>query len=69
MDRAGTYLGLARKAGRLALGEDSSTSAIADGKAKLVLTAADASPGAVRRITAALQGHRAPLLSLAWSRT
>ena len=68
MDKALRYMGLARKAGLLALGEDRCAEAVSQGRAKLVLLAADASPGAVKRAGAALRGHRAPLETLPWEK-
>ena len=68
MDKALRYMGLARKAGLLALGEDRCTEAVSEGRAKLLLLASDASPGAVKRAGASLRGHRAPMEALPWKK-
>ena len=49
MDKAAQYLGLARKGGMLAVGEEGSGTAIAAGKGRLLMLAADASPNAQKR--------------------
>ena len=49
MDKAAQYLGLARKGGMLAVGEEGSGAATAAGKARLLMLAADASPNAQKR--------------------
>ena len=67
-DKAKRYMGLARKAGLLALGEDRCMEALGEGKAKLLLLAADASPGATKKAQAGLRGHRAVLDTLPWER-
>lgn len=64
MDRARQYLGLARKAGLLTVGEERCGAAAAAGKARLMLMAADASPNAVKRAEGFLAGRRAPLRTL-----
>lgn len=64
MDRARQYLGLARKAGLLTVGEESCGSAAAAGKARLFLLAADASPNAVQRAQRFMAGRRAPVCTL-----
>ena len=68
MDKALRYMGLARKAGLLALGEDRCTEAVSEGRAKLLLLASDASPGTVKRAGASLRGHRAPMETLPWEK-
>lgn len=60
MDKAAQYLGLARKGGMLAVGEEGSGTAIAAGKGRLLMLAADASPNAQKRAAGFLYGHRAP---------
>ena len=69
MNKAQQYLGLARKAGLLAVGEEASGSTMAEGKGKLLLLAADASPNAVKRAQSFQHGHRAPLQTLPWSKS
>jgi len=49
MDRNIQLLGIARKAGLLAIGGDAVNTAARAGKAKLVISASDASEGALRR--------------------
>lgn len=44
-----SYLGLAKKAGRAAIGSEQARAAIRDGSAALVLMASDASANAVKR--------------------
>ena len=61
MDKAKRYLALARKAGLLAVGEESCGEAADAGKARLMLLARDASPNAARRAESFLRGRRAPL--------
>ena len=68
MDKAAQYLGLARKGGMLAVGEEGSGAATAAGKARLLMLAADASPNAQKRAAGFLYGHRAPLQTLPWTK-
>ena len=68
MDKAAQYLGLARKGGMLAVGEEGSGTAIAAGKGRLLMLAADASPNAQKRAAGFLYGHRAPLQTLPWTK-
>ena len=62
MDKAAQYLGLARKGGMLAVGEEGSGTAIAAGKGRLLMLAADASPNAQKRAAGA------PLQTLPWTK-
>ena len=68
MDKARQYLGIARKAGLLILGEDNCGTVTAQGRAKLFLLASDASPNTRKRAVSFLRGHRAPLMTLPWTR-
>jgi len=68
MDKARQYLAIGRKAGRVAVGEESCSSAVGSGKAKLFLLAADASPNAQKRAAGFLYGRRAPLRTLPWGK-
>lgn len=68
MDKAQGYLGLARKAGLLATGEDGCADAVSHGRAKLLMLASDASPNTVKRAQKLLAGHRAPLETLPWEK-
>ena len=49
MDRILNLLGIARKAGKLAVGSDAAAQSVRNGSAVLVITASDASDGSVRR--------------------
>jgi len=49
MDRSLALLGMAKKAGQLAVGSEATATAVRRGKAKLIITASDASEGSVRR--------------------
>ena len=49
MDRSLAILGMAKKAGKLAVGGDAASTAARRGEAVLVITASDASEGSVRR--------------------
>lgn len=64
MDRVLAYLGIARKAGLLEIGEESSGIAVRSGKAKLLLLAADASDNAIRRAQGFVYGRKTLLLQL-----
>ncbi len=68
MDKALRYMTLARKAGRLAVGETGCGAAFASGKARLLLLASDASESTRKRAKKMLYGRRAPLRTLPWSR-
>ena len=68
MDKALRYMTLARKAGRLAVGETGCGAAFASGKARLLLLASDASESTRKRAEKMLYGSRAPLRTLPWSR-
>ena len=68
MDKALRYMTLARKAGRLAVGETGCGAAFASGKARLLLLASDASESTRKRAEKMLYGRRAPLRTLPWSR-
>jgi len=61
-------MGIARKAGLLAVGEESCGAAFSLGKARLLLLAADASPNARKRAEGYLYGHRAPMMALPWTK-
>ena len=56
-----SMLGLARRAGKLAMGHDLALQSVRDGKAQLVLTARNASPRLVREFeTAGQKRAKAP---------
>ncbi len=68
MDKAQQYMALARKAGRLAVGEKFCGDTVSAGKAKLLLLAADASDNAHKRAVGFLYGRRALLQTLPWTK-
>ena len=63
-DKAANYLGLMRKAGRIALGEHDAGAAARAGKACLLLLAQDASDNARKRAEGFAHAAQAPLLRL-----
>lgn len=64
MDKVLNYLGLAQKAGLIAVGEESSGAVVRAGKAKALFLAADASDNARGRAQGFVQGGRTLLLTL-----
>lgn len=68
MNNAMRYLGLARKAGHLEVGEENVGTAVRLGKAKLVVLAADSSENARSRARGFLYGKKTPLLTLPFSK-
>ena len=62
------YLGIARKAGKLATGEEAVRTASKTGRAKLVLLANDASPNAARRAQSFTDGKKSILLTVPLTR-
>lgn len=58
-----SLLGLARRAGKLAQGEDMTAEAVADHKVRLLVLASDTAPTTVRR-TRKLAGDRLPVATL-----
>ena len=68
MDKAQQYLLIARKAGLLSVGEENCGTAFSGGKARLLLLAGDASPNAQKRAEGYLFGHRAPMMTLPWTK-
>jgi len=49
MDKTLSLLGIAKKAGLLAIGSEQTAISARQGKARLIISASDASPGTVRR--------------------
>ena len=49
-DRLLSFLGIARRAGRLSLGFDSVCDSVRKGESRMILTASDASQGTLRRL-------------------
>jgi len=62
MDRCLAILGMAKKAGRLAVGGEAVAMAARHGKAKLIITATDASESSVRRAKHGADSGRAKYL-------
>ena len=67
-DKAANYLGLMRKAGRIALGEHDARAAARAGKACLLLLAQDASDNARKRAEGFAYAAQAPLLRLPYTK-
>ena len=67
-DKAANYLGLMRKAGRIALGEQDAGAAARAGKACLLLLAQDASDNARKRAEGFAYTAQAPLLRLPYTK-
>ena len=67
-DKAANYLGLMRKAGRIALGEYDAGAAARAGQACLVLLAQDASDNARKRAEGFAYTAQAPLLRLPYTK-
>ncbi len=62
--RVSGFLGLARRAGGVAIGTDAVRDAIRDGSARLVLMATDAAPGQIAKVRRTLAGH--PVANASW---
>lgn len=60
MSKALNYLGLARRAGRLEIGEDGTLASIKNGRAKGVFLAEDAAENSRRRTTRLAEEHNVP---------
>lgn len=58
MNKGLPLLGLAKKAGKLAVGNEAVSSALAQGRAYLIVFAADAAPNTIRRFTNRGDGRR-----------
>lgn len=68
MDKALNYLGIARKAGRIELGEENTGIAARGGKARLVILASDASDNARRRAEGFVARTHIPLLTVPFTK-
>lgn len=55
-----SYLGLARKAGRLLTGTDTCRQAVRSGKLKLIIIAQDTAPGSLKKVKNAAESHGIP---------
>ena len=69
MNRALNYLGIARKAGLLEVGEENTGIAVRGGKAKLLLLASDASDNARSRARGFVVGHKTIIVELPFTKT
>ena len=63
-----TFLGLMERAGKLEIGEGSCGTAVRAGKAKLLLTASDASPSLLTKARRLAGGYRIPLICLPFTK-
>lgn len=63
------YLGIAKKAGALEIGETNSGSAVRSGAARLLMLAADASDNARSRAENFVYGRKTPLIRLPYTKT
>jgi ribosomal protein L7Ae-like RNA K-turn-binding protein len=68
MNRILNYIGLAKKAGALALGEEDTGAAVRAGKAKLLILAADASDNAERRAEGFVYGTQTALITVPFTK-
>ncbi len=68
MDKAEQYLGIMRKAGRLAVGERDAGAAVKGGRAALLFLAQDASDNARRRAETFVFGRGTPLIRVPYTK-
>lgn len=68
MNKALNYIGIARKAGAIELGETNAGAAIRGGKGKLLVLAADASDNARSRAENFVYGKKVPLVTLPFTK-
>ncbi|MCL2221926.1 MAG: ribosomal L7Ae/L30e/S12e/Gadd45 family protein [Oscillospiraceae bacterium] len=68
MDRILNLLGIAKKAGKLAIGSEAAAQAVQAGSAALVITASDASDGSKRRAKANTGENRVEYLSVPYTK-
>ncbi|MDR1132232.1 MAG: 50S ribosomal protein L7 [Oscillospiraceae bacterium] len=68
MDRALSYIGLAKKAGALEIGETDAGAAVRAGKARLLILASDASDNAKRRAEGFVCGTQTPLRTVPFTK-
>lgn len=68
MSNALNYVGIAKKAGALAVGETEAAAACRAGKAKILLLASDASENTVRRAENFITGHKTLVVRLKCSK-
>ena len=68
MDKILGYLGIARKGGYLATGEENSGAAVRSGGARVLMLASDASDNAVSRAKGFVRGGKTPLITLPFTK-
>lgn len=68
MHKALNYIGLAKKAGSIELGETNTGAAIRAGKGKILILASDASDNARRRAESFVSGTQVPIVPLPFSK-
>ncbi len=68
MSNALNYIGLAKKAGAIEIGETNSGAACRSGKAKLLIVAADASENALSRAENFIYGKKAQMISVPFTK-
>lgn len=68
MDRTLNFLGIAGKAGKLAVGSEAAAQSARSGKAALIITANDASDGSVRRAKANASENHVKYLSVPYTK-
>lgn len=68
MDKALSFLGIAKKAGLLAIGSEATAISARQGKARLIITATDASAGSVRRATANAKAAEIECIAVPYTR-
>jgi len=67
MDRSLALLGMAKKAGRLAVGAEAAANAARRGEAKLIITASDASEASIRRANTNAQSNGVKCLAVPYT--
>ena len=68
MAKAIDYIGIARMAGAIETGEDNTKAMVKSGRARLMLLASDASPGAKRRGEGYVYGAKTPLAAVPYTK-
>jgi len=68
MDRSLTLLGIAKKAGLLAIGSESAAASARRGTASLLITASDASDGSIRRAKANAESNGVKYIAVPYTR-
>ena len=68
MDKTLGILGIAKKAGLLAIGSEQTAISARQGKAYLILSASDASPGSVRRAKSNAEAYDTDYLAVSYTK-